>query len=51
MCVANQDAREAVKETAETDSIIGVLSEVDSHQVRIDMFLSVSTYFLSFCFF
>jgi hypothetical protein len=40
MCVANQDAREAVKETAETDSIIGVLSEVDSHQVRIDLFLS-----------
>jgi hypothetical protein len=35
MCVANQDAREAVKETAETDSII-----VDSHQVRIDLFLS-----------
>ncbi|GAU15535.1 hypothetical protein TSUD_45710 [Trifolium subterraneum] len=34
MCVANQDAREAVKDTGETNSMIGVLTEVDSHQVH-----------------
>jgi len=46
MCAANQDAKEAVKVAVEIDSLIGVLSEVDSHQVRIAMIFS--TCFLPF---
>lgn len=34
MCAVNQDAMEAMKDTGETDSLIGVLGETDSHQVR-----------------
>lgn len=35
MCAVNQDAKEAVKQTVETDGLIGALGEIDSHQVRI----------------
>ncbi|KAL2995701.1 hypothetical protein AAZX31_10G231500 [Glycine max] len=31
MCAVNQDAMEAMKDTGETDSLIGVLGETDSH--------------------
>lgn len=34
MCAANQDAKEAVKEIGEIDGLIGVMGEVDSHQVH-----------------
>jgi hypothetical protein len=33
MCAANQDAKEAVKEIGEIDGLIGVMGEVNSHQV------------------
>lgn len=46
MCAANQDSMEVVKETGKTNGLIGVLGEVDSHQVRIR--LNFSTCFLSF---
>ena len=48
MCAANQDANAAaaVKVAVEIDNLIGVLSEVDSHRVRIAMFFS--TCFLPF---
>ncbi|KAK7391076.1 hypothetical protein VNO78_19421 [Psophocarpus tetragonolobus] len=32
MCAVNQDAKEAMKDTIETDSPIGALGETDSHQ-------------------
>lgn len=34
MCAANQDAKEAVKEIGEIDGLIGVMGEVNSHQVH-----------------
>ncbi|KAJ1423850.1 hypothetical protein SESBI_12126 [Sesbania bispinosa] len=34
MCAVNQDAREAVKDIVETDSLRDVLGKVDSHQVH-----------------
>lgn len=46
MCAANQDSKEAVKEIGETDGRIGVLGEVNSHQVRTRVIFS--TCFLSF---
>lgn len=45
MCAANQDAKEAVKEIGEIDGLIGVMGEVDSHQVRTRVIFS--TCFLS----
>lgn len=35
MCAANQGAMEEVKESGETNGLIGVLGKVDSDQVRI----------------
>ncbi|TKY51196.1 hypothetical protein E2542_SST22706 [Spatholobus suberectus] len=32
MCAVNQDAKEAMKENVQTDSLIGVVGDIDSHQ-------------------
>lgn len=44
MCAANQDSMEVVKETDKTNGLIGVLGEVDSHQVRIRLNFSTCSY-------